>query len=140
MSLRRFVVLLGIVGALVACAPTPMVVRPASRQAEANLRDQVWPRALAALQTRGCLVTTSDRAGGVIATHMAAVGSKPCGLVLCAAREAWQITIADSGLVIVALHRELRSNVDNQWFPPWDSNAAADVEREQSQLLNEIFP
>lgn len=132
---------------LAACIPMPparpMITR---RNAEAQIdpadHDKAFSRALGAAQAGGWIVAVSDRAAGLLTTQSMDTGVKPCGSLMCRSRSVLQITIADSGLVTVNLHRELFLNTgyaaSSHWFVPSYEPDVLAIEEEQARVLAAI--
>jgi len=114
---------------------------PATAAFEAARRDEIFGRALLALQRRGAVVAALDRPTGLIATRAAPVPDVPCGAATCRAREAIQIVLAPSGEASVRVVREARGNFSadvDAWYS-LDREQAAEVAHQQAALLAEIL-
>lgn len=67
-------------------------------------RDRVWNRALDAYQTRGILISASDRAGGVLRSDSMRA-QIPCSAGQCAATSVYQLTLSDDGSAFLRITR-----------------------------------
>lgn len=114
--------------------------RNASDTIATSEREKVFSRALGVVQERGWIVAVSDRAGGLLTTRTMDTGEKLCGALVCPSRGTLQITISESGAVIVNLHRELflAAGADSRWFTPTLDRDVLPIEHEQLEILSEL--
>lgn len=138
--MTRILVLIVVLSA--ACATGPRVARTnATAHIDPTERDQAFSRALRVAQERGWLIAVSDRAAGLLTTQSMNTGAKPCGIMTCPSRSTLQITIAETGDVVVNLHRELLAPSPSTlgWFEPTLEKDVRPIEAEQGALLAAIL-
>lgn len=126
--------------ALSACvAPGAHVMKKtAAGQIGTGDRERAFSRALQVVQRDGWMVAVSDRAAGLLTTQSMSTGAKPCGIMTCDSRSTLQITIAESGDVVVNLHREFFPPGGTAWFVPTLERDVRVIEAEQDAVLAAI--
>jgi hypothetical protein len=137
-----------VVVSLSACIPLPperphVTRRNAVAQIDPGEREKAFSRALGVAQAQGWIVAVSDRAGGLLTTQSMTTGVKPCGALMCDSRSTLQVTIAETGVVTVNLHREFWLNTgfaaSSRWFVPSYETDVMAIEEEQARVLAEIL-
>lgn len=129
------------------CVTTTTATRgpPATGRFDPGQRDQVYARALVALQARRLIVAASDRAAGLLSTQKAEyrVDDDHCGPGWpCLLRYAAQILLDESGAVSVRIEAEEWSaftRAEPHWQTVKSAGGVALADWLQAELLAEII-
>jgi hypothetical protein len=136
---RLFVLAASFAAACATVNPGPQMQRTiATARVDPSERDRAVTSALRVAQQKGWLIAVSDRSAGLLTSQNMSTGTKPCGTLACESRSTLQITVADSGDVVVNLHREFLNPISHAWFVPTLARDVKPIEAEQLALLNAI--